>query len=152
MKIKLRDLTEEQYEEWKEQNCCEKISCEECIFNFVNCICGYQKCWIKNKDLFNDKFLNQEIEIGVEDEVEGEILNEEEKTYLSAVIKPFRDKVDYIGKMYVYETEEQMQVIEFKIVLINGWFLWFTLPTFGQNKEYNNMELKREYTLEELGL
>ena len=63
IKIKLRDLTEEQYKKWKEQNCNKNKLCKECIFNGVHCISCDKKCWIKNKDLFNDKFLDQEVEI-----------------------------------------------------------------------------------------
>ena len=142
MKIKLRDLTEEQYKEWKEQNCCEKISCEECIFNFVNCICGYQKCWIKNKDLFNDKFLDQEVEIEIKNKP---ILTDKEKEYLSAVIKPFRDRIMWIMKHDFLSTNNQFIVIQ----MTNDTFL---LPLFEENKYYKNMEVDKEYTLEELGL
>lgn len=60
-KVKLRDLTEEQYEKWQLQNC-GGDKCNNCIFNKVNCaIKDYY--WIKGKSLFSDKFLDQEIEL-----------------------------------------------------------------------------------------
>lgn len=60
-KVKLRDLTEEQYREY-EKNCKERI-CVECPFNDVECTSNYTNCWVNHKDLYSDKFLDQEIEI-----------------------------------------------------------------------------------------
>lgn len=63
-KKKLRDLTEEEYEKWLD-NYCNNLnqSCRDCIFNNVNCETDYSGCWINNKDLYSDKFLDQEIEV-----------------------------------------------------------------------------------------
>ena len=58
MKIKLRDLTEEQYEKD-----CEKRICAECPFHDVECDSKYDNCWFKHKDLYSDKFLDREVEI-----------------------------------------------------------------------------------------
>lgn len=66
-KVKLRDLTEEQYEEWVEQNCtwmCDD-GCRGCPFKRVRC---YNRknvgdVWYLNKDLYSDKFLDKEIVI-----------------------------------------------------------------------------------------
>ena len=62
-KVKLRYLTQEQLEKWKERNC-EGSKCKDCVFNQnkVNCI-YVAYCWIKDKSVFSDKFLDQEIEI-----------------------------------------------------------------------------------------
>ena len=62
-KVKLRDLTPEQFKKWKERNC-EGDKCKDCVFNQnkVNCI-YVAYCWIKDKSIFSDKFLDQEIEI-----------------------------------------------------------------------------------------
>ena len=60
-KVKLRDLTAEQYEKWIEDNCY-TVECEDCIFCNVYCRCA-NDCWVKNKDLYSDKFLDQEVEI-----------------------------------------------------------------------------------------
>lgn len=64
-KVKLRDLTEEQYKKWFKNNCDTFDDCDGCPFSKVRCI-NYDKrknWWIDNKDLYSDKFLNQEIEI-----------------------------------------------------------------------------------------
>lgn len=60
-KIKLKDLTREEYEKWIQKNCY-GYTCENCIFYKVDCR-KYNTGWINNKDLYSDKFLNQEVEI-----------------------------------------------------------------------------------------
>ena len=63
-KKKLRDLTPEEWDKWQRKNC---GNCNKCAFNMVSCSCSYEKRnWVNNKDLYSDKFLDQEI--GVEDE------------------------------------------------------------------------------------
>lgn len=61
-KIKLKDLTPEQYKKWCKDNCSD-TKCTSCIFYKVSCDERMDDCWIKNKDLYNEKFLNQELEI-----------------------------------------------------------------------------------------
>ena len=61
-KVKLRDLTPEQYKNWYKNNC-GKYDCEKCIFFKINCFYKESHCWIYHKDLYSDKFLDQEIEI-----------------------------------------------------------------------------------------
>ena len=79
-------------------------------------------------------------------EASESILNDSEKKYLSAVIKPFRDKVKYIEKMSSDYYDEVYIVIGIKddenIVS----------PVFKENKMYKRMKTEKEYTLEELGL
>lgn len=73
-----------------------------------------------------------------------EILDEAEKRYLRAVIRPFKDKVTYIEKT-------------------NGWNGYYicirlksddgiSLPYFRSNKMYKGMEIDKEYSVKELGL
>lgn len=84
--IKLRDLTKEQWDNWVDNNCNLKVECENCPAYRVNCDSSEdENCWINNKDLYSDKFLDQEVEIDIPD-----ILTKEEKEYLSSVIKPFK--------------------------------------------------------------
>lgn len=63
MKIKLRDLTKEQYRKLLGVNC---DDCNTCPFRKVYCNIYSEDCWINNKDIYSDKFLNQEIEIDEE--------------------------------------------------------------------------------------
>ena len=75
------------------------------------------------------------------------ILSDKEKEYLSAVIKPFRDKVDYVKKYSFDGGEKESIGISFKND--NG---YFSFPVFKKGTMYSGMYPYREYTLEELGL
>ena len=72
-----------------------------------------------------------------------EILDDIEKEYLSAVIKPFRDRVKCIKKYTNYEKE-------FIDIWVNDETI--ELPYFKKNTMYKGMKQDKEYTLEELGL
>ena len=65
--IKLRDLTEEQYKTFVDNKCGNQIvglGCVDYPFYHVSCLYGKDnKCWIDNKDLYSDKFLDQKVEI-----------------------------------------------------------------------------------------
>lgn len=63
-KKKLRDLTEEEFLNWKGNNC---GNCKNCIFRNVICTCAgkYESLWVECKELYSDTFLNQEIEVEV---------------------------------------------------------------------------------------
>lgn len=61
-KVKLKDLTEKEFRNWKNEKC--EADCEHCIFENVGCAEWKNNCWIRNKNLYSDEFLNQEIEIG----------------------------------------------------------------------------------------
>lgn len=73
-----------------------------------------------------------------------EVLDTKEKEYLSAVIKPFRNKVNKI-------TKRQYRDIEWIYVSFAN-NDWFSLPAFNKNKMYKGMNGNRGYSLEELGL
>ena len=68
-KVKLRDLTEKQYQKWFNANCPTQNKdktiddCLKCIFHDVVCNALISRCWSNHKDLYSDKFLDQEIEI-----------------------------------------------------------------------------------------
>ena len=70
-------------------------------------------------------------------------LTKEEKNYLSEVVKPFRDKIEYIKRL-TSDSWDSIQMITDKGVTA---VLFFETDT-----RYKNMEPDREYTLEELGL
>ena len=75
------------------------------------------------------------------------ILTEEEKEYLSSVIKPFRDKVSLISK----RSNDNGQFISIEIEEKphnNNMFF----PYFEEGSMYKGMEIKKYETLDELGL
>lgn len=71
------------------------------------------------------------------------ILTEKEKAYLSAVIKPFREEVEYVYK--IYSEIGKREYLE--ISLENG---VVSFPYFEKGTMYKGMEANRKYTLEEL--
>lgn len=74
------------------------------------------------------------------------ILNDAEKKYLSAVIKPFRGKVSYISKQKDFESTMGFIHID----LSDGDVADF--PDFKADTMYRGMEANKYYTLQELGL
>ncbi len=143
-KIKLRDLTVEQYKEWHSNNQCEDKNCNECLLNPVLCHTNDKDCWVYCKDLFSNKFLDQKVEVEVPD-----VLDEVEKEYLSNVIKPFRNKIIYIKKLDL--SNKYSIVIDIYSKFTFSEIEHINLPVF-QNSMYNGMELNKSYTLGELGL
>lgn len=73
-----------------------------------------------------------------------EVLDVKEKEYLSAVIRPFKGRVDYIKKMDI--TGKEFICIYLK----NDEDIDF--PYFKKGTMYKGMKLDRRYTLKELGL
>lgn len=149
MKItkKLRDVTEEEFREWKDTNCCKSsLKCSECPFDKVNCETGNGRSWVLNKDMYSDKFLDQTIEVEVPD-----ILDKEEKEYLSAVIKPFRNKVKNIIKFScAMNSHSYIEIVYDDDTW--GKNMAIVMPPFKKDTMYKNMKLEKKYKLEELGL
>lgn len=73
------------------------------------------------------------------------ILDDAERRYLSAVIRPFRDRVKYIVKRAF-----SSQKGECIIIAIDDDYL--TFPYFKMGTMYKGIKLDKHYTLEELGL
>ena len=103
----------------------------------------YHECY-KGERLGED-LVPESILIWLDMEHKEPILDDVERKYLSAVIRPFRDNICTISK------------------LRNGKHEWlnfiskdeggrFYLPDFKTGTMYKGMELNRKYTLEELGL
>ena len=73
------------------------------------------------------------------------ILDEAERTYLSNVIKPFRNSVEYIIKNSAYSPVEWI-TIKYK----DGGAT--NLPLFEKGTMYKGMEVGKKYSLSELGV
>lgn len=78
-----------------------------------------------------------------------ELLDNQEKAYLKAVIRPFRNRVAYI-KLVRFVGSSFYDNHHILIKLKNG--DWCSLPKFKLGTMYKNLEINKEYTLEELGL
>jgi hypothetical protein len=78
------------------------------------------------------------------------ILDDEEREYLSAVIKPFRDRVMFIEKMYKDHLLGDQDCYLF--IRFNDGSYDMNFPFFDESYMYKGLEINRTYTLEELGL
>lgn len=77
------------------------------------------------------------------------VLTEEEREYLSAVVKPFRKYVMYIAKTDFKAGWEKILVYSQNF---QSWGCITSLPPFQSGTRFKSMELEKEYPLEELGL
>lgn len=83
----------------------------------------------------------------LEEEYKPPILDDAEKAYLSAVIKPFRKRIEYIEKTDNYYVDGK-QFLSIGLVTDDHCYL----PFFKKGTMYKGMEANECYTLEELGL
>ena len=87
------------------------------------------------------------------EEYKEPILDEEEKKYLSAVIKPFRKKVKYIKKVDTcWGYNKNYEYISGELGNKDDVVDTFALPYFPKGNMYKGMETGKEYTLDEVGL
>ena len=80
----LKDLTPEEYDEWRYSNC-ERIKCSSCPFYNISCDVSSSHSWVHHKDLYSDKFLNQTVSISV-DIPEPPKFTKEEAIWLSSAV------------------------------------------------------------------
>lgn len=80
---------------------------------------------------------------------EEPILDDVELRYLKSVLRPFKDRAKYVTK---YECGEpigkKLEFIDFQMEPEE----YFVLPCFERGTMYKNMEPRKKYTLEELGI
>ena len=98
---------------------------------------------VSGSDEFCKKCLCESLE-WLNQEYKDPIIDDVEREYLSAVIKPFRKKISYIRKSKDFRKKY------IKIVLCDGDSMYF--PYLANNAMYKGMKIDRNYTLEELGL
>ena len=82
---------------------------------------------------------------------EHQILDKEEKEYLSAVIRPFRKRVISLTKTSGIETKYEELEIVVKLPDKPS-KTCVRLPYFKKDTMYKGMELDKDYTLKDLGL
>ena len=102
---------------------------------------------VSGRDEFCKKCLCESLE-WLNQEYKEPILDDAEKEYLSAVIKPFRNKVKNIVKISgIGKSKEQY------IRIVLGELDFMNFPNFNKNTGmYKGMEADRLYSLEELDL
>lgn len=80
------------------------------------------------------------------EEYKEPVLDDAEREYLSAVIKPFRKMIAYIVKAQDFDDGKQC----IRIILQNGDGMHF--PYLDDDAMYKGMEVNKDYSLKELGL
>lgn len=95
----------------------------------------------KNQKEIIDK-ANRKLDCIFANEDNENILDDIEKEYLKAVIKPFKDRVNYIEKKGNINEYISIDLITETI----------SLPYFKEGTMYKEMELNKKYTLKELEL
>lgn len=101
-----------------------------------------EKIWTDNCVELNNGFLVNTITL---DKVE-EILDDKEKEYLASVIKPFKNRIEYIELENLYDADDVY------IIIYLEYDDAITLPNFKKDTMYKNMKVNKNYTLKELGL
>lgn len=106
---------------------CKDVSCENCTFD--------DGCVIKRMNWLLKEYKEPIL-----------ILDDIEKEYLSAVIKPFRKRIKSIKKTYYPSNSAFISIAMDKCERI-------FLPVFELNSGmYQSMKINKEYTLKDLGL
>ena len=149
MKIVFNNLTDEKFKEIKDYICKKQKHCKRCIFYGTHCglyandIATYRK-------MLDEKILNKEFKI--KDEI---LLNNKEKEYLKAVIKPFRNRIIFIEKRNHF----RFQYIAIAVKALDKNSLGedsindiICLPKFKVGTQYKFLKLDIQYKLEDLGL
>ena len=79
------------------------------------------------------------------------ILDDVERRYLSAVIRPFRVRVQYIAKSFA-DDARFYRINCYIFIHFNDGSDDMDFPLFNESKMYKGMAINRPYTLKELGL
>ena len=104
---------------------------------------GYSDCACDYVPIFQSVRFDDKEPTSLETIVHPQILDDAERRYLSAVIRPFRDRVKYIKKV-------EGACEEYIHIQLNT--DWAFLPHFRTGTMYKGMKPDHGYTLEELGL
>lgn len=152
-KIKLKDMTYEQWERFKKNDCYNNImECENCPLKYVNCSYSDEdkELWINHKDLYSDKLLDYEIEIE-----EPNILSEKEKEYLRIALKLCDSTKELTFEKIEFDYKEKRFgyiKIGFFSNLVNYGEDAFNTPTFNSSEKFREMVERKVYTMEDLDL
>lgn len=132
----------------------EKYNLNELAIKTIETLSGHKiKVFHKDKIIYERTYLvnkNNEDLLDffnwLEEEYKPPILDDVEKAYLSAVIKPFRKRIKRIEKISNnFICGKQFLCVELTTDNL-------TFPVFEKGTMYKGMEANKRYTLEELGL
>lgn len=108
-----------------------------------NCVCYYVPIFQ------NVRFVDKEPTI-LEAIVHPQILDDAERRYLKAVIRPFRDRVKHICKVNYSGTSSSEY--QYLFITLSDISYNIDLPIFKRDTMYKGMKKGHDYTIEELGV
>lgn len=131
----------------------EKYNLNKLEIKLICAFSGYKiKVFYKDKIIYERTYLtdNDNRKLAdffnwLEQEYKPPILDDVEKAYLSAVIKPFREDIEYIEKRIFSTGAEYIRIYLTEDETVN-------FPNFKRGTMYKGVEANKAYTLEELGL
>lgn len=87
-------------------------------------------------------------------EIKDSLLDDEEKKYLSAIIRPIKDRVINIEKTKVSRGKKEYCYLSIgvKSIIPKNISEYILLPCFKKDTMYKKLEYDTKYTLEDLGL
>lgn len=91
----------------------------------------------------------------IRDIYDPKILNDVEREYIKAVIKPFHEKIEFVGKYGDEFSDDGTYHKEFLFITYDDRDRDkgdLTFPDFDAGKMYSGMELGKRYKLDELGI
>lgn len=83
------------------------------------------------------------------EEYNEDILNEEEKPYLESILKPYKDRIDFVVKQGIGDYERIIICVSVKNKSFKN---YIAFPYFNKGTMYKGMEIDKKYTVNELGL
>lgn len=83
-------------------------------------------------------------------EIEQPILDEVEKRYLESMLRPFKDRVDYIKKIDNSLYDKEHINIVMSSTISYSCYEYISMPFFEKGTMYKGMKVDKKYTLEEL--
>ena len=114
-------------------------------------------CLNKDKNIVNDSGHEVLFTIDFDDiknehweEYNEDILNEEEKPYLESILKPYKDRVDFVVKEVIGDYYER--IIICVSVKNKSYKNYIAFPYFNKGTMYKGMEIDKKYTVNELRL
>ena len=118
----------------KEIDYCLEMNCCDCLFDSSHYCCGSRAMeWLE------------------EEHVEP-VLDDVEKRYLEAVLRPFRKRVKSIKKVLWSNDYTYIQIAIDCLCSSEYGYDYINLPIFVRSEMYKGMELGKQYTLKDLGL
>lgn len=149
---KLKYLTYDEYVDFRNNICGYTQECNNCPFRMCNCERpDSNESWFNNKEMYSEKFLNQEIP------VDKDLLSEEDRRYLTNMYNLINVRnyeiyaickcVDsFLGKKIGFIS------ITFKSNVEDYGCERLCGPLFNPEERFKNLEQGKGYTIEELGL